>query len=274
MAVLQLVSQVLAPFSYSTSFIPFLFEMSAAKKRVGELLALPCDQLHPSPLLMQFESICIDHASFAIQDRIILQTQRHVIHRNEKIAVVGESGAGKTTFFKMLIGIHIPQSGAMTLMLPGQATLPVSDSTRGLFAYVAQKNALFSGTIRENVSFFDPDMPEATVIQSLQNACLYDHVQTLPQGLDTVLTGDGNELSHGQAQRLAIARALATQRPVLLLDEATSALDSQTEHEVLQNILSIKDLTVLFISHRDVASQLCDRIIHIQDGQMFGDTTV
>jgi ATP-binding cassette subfamily B protein len=141
----------------------------------------------------------------------------------------------------------------------------LDSSFRRLFAYVPQGNQLMAGTIREMVTFgSEPtkDMDERIWLV-LEEACAKDFVEALPEGLDTVIKERGAGLSEGQLQRIAVARALYTRRPVLLLDEATSALDEKTEQELLLHLKEMTDRTILFVTHRLNALSICDKEIHI-----------
>jgi ATP-binding cassette subfamily B protein len=132
-----------------------------------------------------------------------------------------------------------------------------------LFAYVPQGNALMNGTIREVVSFADPDAAydEARLKRALQIACAEEFVSELSDGADTLLGERGTGLSEGQMQRLSIARAIFSGSPVLLLDEATSALDADTEKQLLTNLRAMTDKTVVIVTHRPAALTICDRVL-------------
>ena len=160
-----------------------------------------------------------------------------------------------------MLGIYTPQIGFAYVSCGGE-NLPLNEKTRSLFSYVPQGNFLFSGTIKENLTFFaDAAVNDDEIAETLRVCCgefLYD----LPDKLETVLGERGLGLSEGQLQRLAVARALISGRPVLLLDEATSALDAETESRMLKN-LSEKEITCVMISHRQKAAVTCDKTIEI-----------
>ena len=144
---------------------------------------------------------------------------------------------------------------------------PLTAAWRRLFAYVPQGNALMHGTIREIVSFGEPDQScnEERLRRALTIACAADFVFDLEQGVDTELGERGTGLSEGQMQRLAIARAIFAANPILLLDEGTSALDEQTEKQLLQNIRSLTDKTVVIVTHRPAALSICDRVLQFTE---------
>ena len=181
-------------------------------------------------------------------------------------AITGVTGSGKSTLFKLLMSFFSLQRGEKILCTKDRSEIPLDSSYRRLFAYVPQGNQLMTGTIREMVTFgtaaSGPDVEEKIWIV-LEEACAKEFVQALPDGLDTPIKERGAGLSEGQLQRIAIARALYTERPILLLDEATSALDENTEQELLLHLKEMTDRTILFVTHRLNALSICDKEIHI-----------
>ena len=147
--------------------------------------------------------------------------------------------------------------------------IPLTAKERGLFAYVPQGNFLFSGTIEENLSFFaDSCLTKEEIENALKIACA-EFVFELPHGLDTKLAEGGEGFSEGQLQRLTVARAILSNRPVLLLDEATSALDGETEKKLLENIRTLSDKTCLIVTHRPAALDIADRILSVENRGVF-----
>ena len=178
------------------------------------------------------------------------------------IAVMGETGAGKTTLIRLILALIEPQKGSISIRNEVKS-VKVSPSTRSNFVYVPQGNTLFSGTIRNNLLIGNPDADEDMLIKVLEIASA-NFVLDLPEGLDTVLGMGGSGVSEGQAQRIAIARSLLRPGKILLLDEATSALDIETEKTFLTNLKThIGDRTVLFITHHAEVANYCDRIYRI-----------
>ena len=181
--------------------------------------------------------------------------------------ITGPSGIGKSTLLKLLLGVFRPENGR--LYLRGQdADITLDRSTRRLFAYVPQGNLLLSGTIRENLTIVKPDATQEELDQALHVSAMDDFLPQLPQGLDTVLGESGAGLSEGQAQRLAIARAVLGGAPVLLLDECTSALDAETEQAVLQRLKALPNRTYIAVTHRPAATALCDWRLEVSDGKI------
>ena len=164
-------------------------------------------------------------------------------------AILGETGSGKTTLIRLLLSLIAPKAGNITLQ-DKKKVFPISPETRCNFAYVPQGNTLLSGSIRENLLLGSPLASEEEMKQALEDAAA-EFVLSLPEGLDTICGEMGHGLSEGQAQRIAIARALLNPAPVLLLDEATSALDAETESRVIKRIIQkYQNRTIIFVTHR------------------------
>jgi ABC-type bacteriocin/lantibiotic exporter with double-glycine peptidase domain len=175
--------------------------------------------------------------------------------------VLGETGAGKTTLIRLMLALLLPKEGQIEVYAQERAE-QVSPLHRCNFVYVPQGNTLLSGTIRENLLMGNPAATDADLWQVLHLACA-DFVTDLPQGLDTICSEAGGGLSEGQAQRIAIARALLRGRSIMLFDEATSALDQETERRLLKNVLSDKQKTVIFITHRPAVVDYCDQVLNV-----------
>jgi len=182
------------------------------------------------------------------------------------VAIVGLSGCGKSTALKLMMNLYSPEEGECYVCSKGHRKA-ADCNHQGYFAYVPQENCFMRGTIREIVSFADEKSKESDdrIMKALRIACAEEFVKELEDGLDTMLGENGHGLSEGQIQRLAIARAVFSERPVLLLDEATSALDEKTEQCVLSNLRAMKDKTVLLITHRPAALEICDKVIMMEN---------
>lgn len=212
-----------------------------------------------------------DAADFS--ERPVLQGVDLEIRKGEYVAITGHSGCGKSTLLKLFMSLYPLDAGeryVLKLEAGGkEERAPLTASLRSLFAYVPQGNQLMSGTIREIVALGDRDRmkEEAALWQSLRIACAEAFVRSLEKGMDTVLGERGSGLSEGQMQRIAIARAIFSGRPILLLDEATSALDDETERRLLWNLREMTDRTVLIITHRPEALKICDKqVVMGEDG--------
>lgn len=265
---LQLISILKSPLQSVSGIIPQYYAMIASAERLTELENIgdeeaPITNDTLKELKENFEGINISSLSFGYGNETILNNCTAEIQRGKITAITGESGGGKSTLFKLLLGLYSPSSGSLSF----NGTLPIDASTRGMFSYVPQGNMILSCTIRENLSLCDPNVSDEQIEKAARAADIYDFIMTLPDKFDTKLSERGAGLSEGQIQRLSIARALIFDAPILLLDESTSALDEQTETAVLSNIKSMTDKTVIFITHRNTSISVCDSIIHIEDKQ-------
>lgn len=216
----------------------------------------------------QLGSLGLENACFAYEDaeESVLQNFNLDIRKGEFVAFSGDSGCGKSTALKVLLNLYPLRDGCAYLQSVDGTRKTLDAAWRGMFAYVPQGNQLISGTVRETVTFFDSELmtQEDKIYEALQVACADGFVRALPNGLDTVLGERGSGLSEGQMQRLSVARAILSGRPVLLLDEATSALDAVTEEQLLRNLRAMTDRTVLIITHREAALNYCDKRIHFE----------
>lgn len=199
-----------------------------------------------------------------------------MIHRGDFIAnsgeitaVVGPSGEGKTTLIRVLLGLLHPMEGRAELKNAEGIKCRLSARTREFFSYVPQGNTIFAGSIAENMRMVKEDATDEEIREVLEMACAYDFVKKLPKGMETVVGEKGSGLSEGQAQRLAIARALLKNAPVLILDEATSALDIDTEERVLKNIMKKeKGRTCIVTTHRPSVLSVSDHIYEIRESHL------
>lgn len=187
----------------------------------------------------------------------------------DMVAIMGPSGEGKTTLLRILLGLVEPDSGTAELVGSTGKTYPISAGTRGLFAYVPQENSIFTGSIAHNLRIVAPDATESEMEQALKIACAWEFVESFPDGLEHRLGSGGRGVSEGQAQRLAIARALLRKAPVLLLDEATSGLDAATERRVMENLRRSGMIrTCILVTHRPGSAEFCNRAYEIHDKQI------
>lgn len=283
MAMLQLISQIQNPFANITGYLPKYFAMLASAERLMEIEAYAKDKSYgqknydntidnngakysgsidksrKSRHSPDNSTFGLSHVDFTYLPPVItegdtimpivLKDYSLMIRKSEFVAFTGPSGCGKSTVLKLLMGLYTVDAGE------------VYGCDRSMFAYVPQGNQLMSGSIRDIITFSDKNRTgdEAGIHRALQIACADGFIAELEQGIDTLLGERGLGLSEGQMQRLAIARAIYSDRPVLLLDEATSALDAGTEEAVLENLRSMTDKTVIIVTHRPAALKLCDR---------------
>ena len=272
-AVMQLVAQIQGPISGISGYLPRWFAMLASAERLMEAEHMADEpsegRMDPAQIRafyndrfrsLRFRDVCFSYAGEDRQE--ILKNLTLEIRKGEAVAFCGHSGCGKSTVLKLLLGMYPPDSGEISV-----DEHPLTAAWRGLFAYVPQGNALLHGTIRDIVSFADPAHAgdEGRLNRALRIACAEEFVSGLEQGADTELGERGAGLSEGQMQRLAIARAIFSDRPVLLLDESTSALDTETEERLLRNLRGLTDRTVIIVTHRPAALAICDRVLHFTE---------
>ena len=279
-AFIQLCGQIQGPFRSLTHFIPAIISSLTAAERLMELEEAPLED-DAAPIRFDHGTgISVQDVSFAYNahSRPILRNFSFDFPPGSTTAILGETGAGKTTLLRLILGLLKPDQGHVTLYGPSASasetsasalsSFPASARTRCNLVYVPQGNTLFSGSIRWNLQLGDPDATEADMHHALHLACA-DFVLSLPNGLDTVIGEGGTGLSEGQAQRIAIARALLRNGSVLLLDEATSALDQVTEQRLLNNLIAYHDVlpvppTLIFISHRLAVVEHCQQTLRLE----------
>lgn len=270
-ALLQLVNQVQTPLTNLSGLMPKYYSMLSSAERLLEIEDLPDEAQTGIKTIptKDFESARFRGVSFAYGQNEVFTDADFEIRKNDFVMISGISGIGKSTLFKLLLGVLTPQSGEITVTAGGR-TYPADKNTRGLFAYVPQGNLLFSGTVRDNIRFIKEDATDEEVLRAAKIACADTFIDELPAGLDTLLGEGGSGLSEGQMQRIAVARAILTDAPVLLLDEATSALDEETEARLLSNIRALQNKTCLIISHKKAAYAVCTRELTVKDGTVRG----
>lgn len=270
-AVTQLVAQLQNPIVGLSGLLPQYVAMTAAAERLQELdgLAVTADycQEGPKDLYERIETIGADGLSFTYDRDRILDQATFELKKGRFYAITGPSGVGKSTLLKLLLGVYKPEAGHL-FVETGEGRVPLDRSTRRLFAYVPQGNLLFSGTIKENLLVIKPEATDEEITQAVYASAMDTFLPQLPQGINTMLGESGTGLSEGQAQRLAIARAVLGGAPILLLDECTSALDVETEALVLQRLRNLKNKTCIAVTHRPAAENICDGRIQMEHGKI------
>lgn len=270
-AVTQLVSQLQAPFVNLSGVMPQYIAMLAAAERLMELEEIQGEPApmgeEPADLYARMDAICARDLSFAYDRDRVLSGADFRLPKGAFAVITGPSGIGKSTLLKLLLGVFRPESGGLHLHC-GTDIVALDRSTRRLFAYVPQGNLLLSGTLRENLTIVRPEASEDEINEAIFVSAMDEFLPQLPRGLDTPLGESGAGLSEGQAQRLAIARAVLGGAPVLLLDECTSALDAETEQRVLERIRALPDRTCIAVTHRPTAIALCDWQLQVEAGKI------
>ena len=277
-AVTQLVGQLRGPLVNMSGIMPKYAAMAASAERLMELEAVAAEEEAVAEaeevceLYENMKAIVAKDICFSYEREEILEQASVVVPKGSFTVITGQSGIGKSTLLKVMLGIFKLDGGELFLAcdevtedVKCPVKMPVSRGTRKIFAYVPQGNLLFSGTLRENLLVTKPDATEDEIREAVYVSAMDEYLGQLPDGLDTVLGENAAGLSEGQAQRLAIARAVLGGAPVLLLDESTSALDAQTEKKVLERIRGLEDRTCIAVTHRPAAMEICDYHIRIED---------
>lgn len=267
---LQQKSKLSSAFSSVVSIIPGFLNSSVSAHRIREIVQLPREVHIPESSKMdEFIkdgfTVKMENTNFAYKEGTQVITNSDFIARpGEIVALVGPSGEGKTTMIRLILGLVRPQSGDVTLCAASGESVPMNTETRHLFAYVPQGNTILTGTIAENMRMVKEDATDEEIIEALKVACAWDFVEKLPNTINSNVGERGRGLSEGQAQRIAIARAILRDAPILLLDEATSALDVTTERTVLRNIVQQHpNKTCIVTTHRPSVLNLCQRVYRV-----------
>lgn len=287
-AVTQLISQIQSPFANITGYLPKFYAMTASAERLMDIEAfnddsdsLPMDISGISQLYRDhFASFGLENATFTYYSSgnnidklskegmpVVISDMNLTIYKGDFTAFTGHSGCGKSTILKLLMSIYKLDGGRRFIADQNNIKTELTPEFHRLFAYVPQGNQLMSGTIREIVTFADRSAADDSdrLDKALKIACADEFVYSLDNGVDTILGERGTGLSEGQMQRIAVARAVFSDSPVLLLDESTSALDEKTEYQLLSNIKSMTDKTVVIVTHRPAALEFCDRILEFNE---------
>ena len=263
-AFLQLVNKIQGPARNLTKLVPAFVSVFTAAERLMELEEDPLEE-QGTPIYIKGPcGIRLNHVGYTYadgEDRVI-DDLSFDFKPGSCTAVLGETGAGKTTLVRMILALLQPQQGEVEIY-HGAASQALTPRHRCNFVYVPQGNTLMSGTIRENLRLGRLDATDEEMLEALHISCA-DFVSELPEGLSTYCSEQGGGLSEGQAQRIAIARSLLRDRSVMLFDEATSALDPETERQLLRNILSEHDKTIIFITHRPAVIDYCDQTLKLE----------
>lgn len=277
---LQLTLTLSNSFNSILSVIPTTINLGTSAARIISLENLPEEKSTPTAEEKKFinsnfksgVSINCSNLSFSYSDKPserVLKNAGFSAGIGETVAIIGGSGIGKTTFFRLLLGLLEPTEGEITFKGNNNETIKAGPSTRELIAYVPQGNTIISGTVAENLRLIKKDATDEEIITALKLSCAYDFVSKLPQGINSQIGESGNGFSEGQIQRIAIARALIKDAPVLLFDEVTSALDEETEGRLLHNIQThFKNKTIIFVTHKLNALDISDKVYKIDKKQL------
>ncbi len=262
-------------FTSVVSIVPSFLTSSISAHRIRELIDLPREKHLPeSEMLIQhaedgFE-VRMEGVDYSyVEDKQVIRGAEFKAAPGEIVAIIGPSGEGKTTMIRLMLGLIHPDSGTAFLRASDGSEVEMNADSRMLFSYVPQGNTILSGTVAENMRMVKEDASDEEIIEALKVACAWDFVGKLPDGVNSRVGERGKGFSEGQAQRLAIARAVLRDAPILLLDEATSALDVATERQVLRNIIKQRpNKTCIVTTHRPTVLNLCKRVYLVSGGEV------
>ena len=264
-AYLQLVGLIQRPTMDLGHSIPRIVSSLTAAERLYELEDIPLEKQGDSQMASETAGVRFNAVNFRYSEnsRMILDNFSYDFPPNSSTAIIGETGAGKTTIIRLLISLINPQSGNIEIYSSKESFIS-STRTRRNFVYIPQGNSLVSGTIRENLLMGNPDATEEEMRKALHIACA-DYIMELPDGIDSPLSERGGGVSEGQAQRIAIARSILRPGSILILDEITSALDEETEKELLRRLTKENiGKTLIFVTHRPAIIEFCDQVLRIE----------
>ena len=255
-------------FSSLISLIPTALSGSVSAERIRELTELEQEVRAEGVTASGSCALELNNVSASYEDgRQVLKNVTLSAETGKIVALVGPSGEGKSTLIRLVLGLIAPDSGTAEIIDEAGSRFPLGAGTRHLFAYVPQGNTVLAGTIAENLRLVNHQATDAQLIRALKDACAWEFVSALPLGIHSPIGEGGKGFSEGQAQRIAIARALVRKAPILLLDEVTSALDLDTEQQVLKNLMS-RGVTCLVATHRPSVLSLCSRVYKVSDGSV------
>lgn len=267
---LQQRSSLSTAFNNLIGLVPAFLNSSISAHRLRELVELPKEIHVPESsrldeLVQDGFEIHMENIDFSYVDgnRVITDSD-FIACPGEIVALVGPSGEGKTTMIRLFLGLVRPEEGKAVIVASNGEQVQMNSETRHLFSYVPQGNTILSGTIAENLRMVKEDATDEEIIEVLKIACAWDFVEKLPDTINSKIGERGKGLSEGQAQRIAIARAVLRDTPILLLDEATSALDTTTERQVLNNIIKQRpNKTCIVTTHRPSVLSMCQRVYRV-----------
>ena len=277
---LQLSGSLTSSFSSIVSMVPGVISVATAAGRIKEITELEKENTEDAKLAEEMlekareygASIVANNLSYsyADSDKLVLNDISFSALPGETIAFVGPSGEGKTTILRLILGLVNKTEGELKLQVDNFGELCVSPATRRFCSYVPQENAVFSGTVAENLRIVNPNATDDELKEALKIADALEFIEKLPKGIDSVIGERGVNFSEGQVQRLSIARAVLCQAPLLIMDEATSALDKATEERVLENLMTgDKKRTCIITTHRPSMLRYCNKIYELQeDGKL------
>ncbi len=263
-------SRMASAFKSVVSIIPSFLNTSVSAHRIRELAQLPKEKHISGTKTEGNLSVELKDVDFSYDETVpVIRNANFTALPGEIAALIGPSGQGKTTMIRLILGLVQPQKGEAGIVTEEGEFIPANADIRHYFSYVPQGNTILSGTIAENMRIVKEDATDEEIIECLKDACAWDFVKDLSEGIDSSVGEKGRGLSEGQAQRVAIARALLRGAPILLLDEATSALDVATERNVLRNIMGKNQTkTCIVTTHRPSVLNLADKVYGVMNTEV------
>ena len=271
---LQISGQLTSSFSSLVSLLPGAISIATAAGRIMEITDLPLEESGDDEKARAIEksanengiTVSCDDLTYTYPDgdKPVVSNISFRAAPGETIAFVGPSGEGKTTILRLILGLVEPDSGEMSMGTKDGEKISVSESTRRFCSYVPQGNAIFSGTVADNLRIVRPEATDEELTQALKTADAWSFIKELPLGINTEISEKGVNFSEGQVQRMSVARAILRDAPVIVMDEATSALDAKTEATVLANMMkAYPNRTRIITTHRPSMLQYCTRVYRI-----------
>ncbi len=260
---LSLVSVLQGTISGLGSIVPQMISTIVSARRIREITDITHESYGNKTDIPKNVGVEFENVSFTYENEKVLEDVSFKVHSGERIAVIGSSGAGKTTLIRLLLSLVGPDNGNASYIIDGEKKEKIAPDSRRFISYVPQGNTLISGTVRSNLLSANENATDEEMWEALDLASAGDFLRKCADGIDTVLSEKAGGISEGQAQRIAIARAILRDRPVMILDEATSALDEDTERKIFERLTETKGKTCFIITHRKSMVEYCDRILEI-----------
>ncbi len=273
---LQISGQLTSSFSSLVSLVPSAISIATASGRIMEITDLPIEESKDDEKAEKMEKSANENGvtirskdityTYPDGDKPVVRDISFIAAPGETIALIGPSGEGKTTILRLILGLVEPDSGEITMETKDGDKISVSESTRRFCSYVPQGNAIFSGTVADNLRIVRPEATDEELVEVLKTADAWSFIKELPSGIFTEISEKGVNFSEGQVQRMSIARAILRDAPVIVMDEATSALDAKTEETVLANMMkAYPNRTRIITTHRPSMLQYCTRVYKINE---------
>ncbi|MGX7208651.1 ABC transporter ATP-binding protein [Enterococcus innesii] len=269
-ALTQISGQIQGPIANLTGMIPYSFGVLESINRIiqVERLEEKASKKYLKKDLAAFKRIDVRGLNYAYDGQKVLDEVILSINSGDKVSLMGTSGSGKTTLLMLLMGIYKSENQSIKIAFSDSHEVLPEELPENFYGYVPQSNQIFAGTIKENISFFNSKISQKEIEHAARVACANEFIESLKDGYDTNLTEGGKSISLGQAQRIAIARAICSRPSVLILDEATSALDSDTEMKILKQ-LSDMSITCLMVTHRKSTLKISNKKLNLTRGKIY-----